>query len=70
MNEIREATRVRCIEEQEDARSNARIAQRHLGRAQEYQNFDCLVRAAEFQREAAYNHEQAWWRLARLIGVE
>lgn len=64
MNPIHEATRLRCIEEQEDAAHHAHLAWQYLKRG------GLLGRAAYEQDEAAYHHQKAWTRLARLIGVE
>jgi hypothetical protein len=60
---IYEATKRRCIEEQNEARTSAFYAQGYYERG-------LFGRAAQEQREARYHHDQAWMRLARLIGVE
>jgi hypothetical protein len=60
---IRDATTIRCIEEQNEVRTHHFYATRYIA-----QGF--LGRAAQEQREAKYHYDQMWMRLARLIGVE
>jgi hypothetical protein len=61
-NPVYEATKFRCIEEQNDAAASAFLARRYLDNG-------LLGRAAQEQREAAYHFEQAEMRLSRLIGA-
>jgi hypothetical protein len=60
--DIRDATTIRCIEEQDEARSSHFYSVRYIEQG-------LLGRAAQEQREAAYHHAQAWMRLERLLGI-
>jgi len=60
---IFEATKRRCIEEQNAARDSAY-------NAAYYRENGLLGRAAQEQRESAYHADQAMTRLFRLIGTE